>query len=120
MTPVPAPVTLACLAPGRFVAAVTVMAHSAASAAAHSYSAAPRSGDDRSESRDAGLVTGGRIDGDRTRPPRYYSMTDRAAGSWPRSGRCGLAFIAAVDSVLSGCGDPGIARRLGLMAREEP
>jgi hypothetical protein len=114
MTPAPAPVTLACLA-----AAVTVTSR-AASAAAHCHSPALRRADNTSESCDAGLVSSRWVHDQRTRPRRYYSMTGRSAGTGPSAGRSGLAFTAAVDSVVRGCGDPGIARRLGLMAQEEP
>jgi hypothetical protein len=120
MTPAPAPVTLACLAPVRLAAAVTVTAPSAAPAATQFHSPVRRRAYDTSESCDAGLVTSRWVHDDRTRPRRYYSITDRAAGTGPRAGRSGLASTAAVDSVLGGGGDPGGGRRLGLMAPEEP
>jgi len=92
MTPAPVPVTLACLA-----VAVTVMARSAASAAARFHSAARRRADDTSESCDPGLVISRWVHDDRTRPCRYHSITDRGAGSRWCSGPSGLAFTAAVD-----------------------
>jgi len=72
-----------------------------------------RRADDKSESW-AGLVTRRWVRAGRTSPRRSYSITGRAAGSWPCSWRSGLTFTAAVDSVLRGGDD----RRLGLMARE--
>jgi hypothetical protein len=107
-------VTLACLA----VAVVT--ACSAGPAAARFHSAARRRADDKSESCDSGLVTGRWVHDDRTRWRRYYAITDRTAGSWPRAGRSRLASTAALGRVLGGGGDLGGGRRLGLMAREEP
>lgn len=111
MTPALVPVTRACLAAADGPAR-------AASAEAHFHSAARRRADDKFDSCDAGPITRRRVHADRT-SPRRYPITDRSAGSWACSGRSGLAFTAAVGGVLSGGGDPGGGRRLGLMAGEE-
>jgi hypothetical protein len=99
MTAVRVPVTLACLAPARLGAVVTVMARSATSAAAHFHSPARRRAGDKSDGCNAGLVTNRWVRDDRTRPRRYYSTTDRAAGRVPgavgwRSRRLWTAFWA--------------------------
>jgi hypothetical protein len=89
------------------------------SAAAHFRAAEWRRADDKFGRSDPGLATMRWVHAGTASPRRRYSVTDRAAGSWPCCGFSGLAFTAAVG-VLAGSGDMSCSRCLWLTAREEP
>ncbi len=67
--------------------------------------------------RDAGLVTSRWIHDDKTRPRRYYSITDQGREHLTAFRADWSAFTAAVDGVLGVGPDPGRSRRRGPSAR---
>ena len=61
--------------------------------------------------RDAGLVTNRWVHDDKTRPRRYYSITDEGSAHLMTFRAEWSAFSAAVDAVLGIGADPGVGQR---------